>query len=270
MISVAVPSKGRLRDGAWALLKQAGYSRTGTKELTFVDMRPRDAAQWLKTGRVDAIFGSTDIGLESGIDKLPTLDLGFARSDLVVACRTDAPFVAPADLAGATIATHLPNWTQRWFADQGIEVEVVGMGGSLESVCAEKYADAIVDLRATGRSLREYGLHAIHDAVACQATFTWTESNSPLLVEMVSRFEGVLAARGKTYVRLHLPADKVKDLQRVVTGMKAPTVMPLAGPDDQVAVHLVVAEADFWDLQNELKQLGASDLVTSTPSAIIP
>ena len=65
----------------------------------------------------------------------PIPQLGLARSDLIVASRDNDGRTKLADLAGATVATHLPAATARWFAQAGVEVSVVTMGGSLEGVC---------------------------------------------------------------------------------------------------------------------------------------
>ena len=163
MTRIAVPSKGRLRESVLELLSHAGYKvsakRTNASAVLdgveFIEMRPGDAAPWLAAGRLDAAFISTDTALENGIEDWDHVELGFARSDLVIACRDDAPYRTAADLAGLTVATHLPNWTRRWFASMDVEVDIVAMGGSLEGICARGLADAIVDLRETGNSLAE-------------------------------------------------------------------------------------------------------------------
>ena len=78
-VRVALPSRGRLRDGVVALLDHAGY-RTGSLRGTgaratvdgieFIEMRPRDAASWLAAGRIDAAFISTDLVLEERLGEL--------------------------------------------------------------------------------------------------------------------------------------------------------------------------------------------------------
>lgn len=124
-------------------------------------MRPRDAAAWLSEGRLDAAFISTDTALENEIEDWPTLELNFSRSDLVVAVKEDSPFQSLADLSGRTVATHLPGWSQRWMDNEGVDANVVHMGGSLEGVCAVGLADAIVDLRETGGSLQRNRLRVL-------------------------------------------------------------------------------------------------------------
>ncbi len=267
---VAIPSKGRLRESVLDLMTRAGYPRALSKstqgEISFIEMRPRDAATWLANGHLSAAFISTDIALEQGIEDWETTPLGFSTSDLVIACQKDAPYKAPLDLKGKVIATHLPTWTRKWFDSMEIDVEVISMGGSLEGVCAQGLADAIVDLRDTGASLFNNGLHAIHKAESCQATFVQGKTSSPALDELTLRLNSVLVAKEKLYVMFHLSLDKLAELK--VLTQRTPTIVPLDGSDN-VAVHLVFNKKDFWEQLSDLKALGATDLVASSPEAIL-
>ena len=278
IIRVAIPSKGRLREQCLDLLKHAGYAVGAFKGnnasavvggIEFIEMRPRDAAAWLGAGRLSAAFISTDTALESNVESLPSVPLGFAKSDLIVACRDADPYQSAADLAGGTVATHLPDWTRRWFAGQGIDVTVVAMGGSLEGVCAVGMADAIVDLRETGGSLARNQLRVIEEVEQCEAIFANTADPSPVIDDLRLRIGAALSARRTQYLLLHIPADKVDTLSTVFPGLAAPTVLPLAGRDDLVAAHLVVDRSDLWSKLGDLRALGASGIVALPTDAIL-
>ncbi len=278
MTRIAVPSKGRLKESVHALLTQAGYriGRIGSahasavvEDIEFIEMRPSDAAGWLAAGRLDAAFISTDTALENAIEDWPSVGLGFSRSDLVLACRDDAPFQSLADLSGHTVATHLPNWTTRWFAEHDVDVDVVAMGGSLEGICAQGMADAIVDLRETGGSLIRNGLHAIEVAHGCEATFAWAADPGPEVQSMQLRIEAAQAAQRTQYVMLHLPPDQLTKLESIFPGLAAPTVLPLAGRDDLVAAHMVVERADLWSRLRDLRAIGATGIVALPTDAIL-
>ncbi len=278
IIRVAIPSKGRLREQCLDLLKHAGYSVGAFKGnnasamvdgIEFIEMRPRDAAAWLKAGRLAAAFISTDTALESNVEDFPAIPLGFARSDLIVACRNADSFQSAADLAGGTVATHLPDWTRRWFAGQGIDVTVVAMGGSLEGVCAVGMADAIVDLRETGGSLARNHLRVLEEVESCEAIFANTEQPSAEIDDLRLRIGAALSARRTQYLLLHIPTDKVDTLSSVFPGLAAPTVLPLAGRDDLVAAHLVVDRSELWTKLGELRALGASGIVALPTDAIL-
>jgi len=276
---VAIPSKGRLRDAVLVLLEHAGYSVAGLSGggagatatvdgIEFIEMRPRDAGSWLAAGRLDAAFVSTDIVLEESLDDLHRTRLGFARSDLVVASREDDGRSGSSDLAGATVATHLPNATAGWFASQGVDVRVVTMGGALEGVCAAGLADAVVDLRETGTSLARNRLRVLAEIERCEAEFV-TAAVDDVLDDLEVRLSAALHARRQRYVMLHLPPGEVDGLARIFPGLAAPTVLPLAGRDDLVAIHLVVEAKELFRRLGELRALGASGIVALPPDAVL-
>jgi ATP phosphoribosyltransferase len=275
---VGVPSKGRLRDQVLTLLGSAGYptgalrgagSIARLEGLSLIEMRPRDAAAALAAEQLDAAFLATDIVMEHELEEHDALPLGFSRSDLVLASRDDDGRATAADLAGGVVATHLPNLTERFFAERGIAVTVVAMGGSLEGVCAAGLADAIVDLRETGTSLLQNRLRALEEIRSCQALFV-RRVGGPVLDDLRLRIEAVLTARAHRYVMLHVPSDRVPSLQGVFPGLASPTVLPLAGRDDLVAAHFVVPAAELWQRLGDLRALGATGIVALEPQALQP
>lgn len=265
---VAVPSRGRLRDGVISLLSQVGYRGGVSGDVEFIEMRPRDAGAWLAAGRIDAAFVSTDIVLEEGLQELASLPLGLARSDLVVASRDDDGRCSVADLSGSVVATHLPRATGEWFGQQQVDVTVVAMGGALEGVCAAGLADAIVDLRETGSSLARNGLRVLADIAACESLFV--RRDSPGLADLELRLRAALQASGCRYVMLHLSPSEVDALTSLFPGLAAPTVLPLAGRDDLVAVHFVAEAAALWARLAEIRAIGGSGIVALPPDALLP
>ena len=275
---VAVPSKGRLREECLALLSSAGYATSmlhgggsiaAVDGLEFIEMRPRDAAAALAAEQLDAAFLATDIVAEHELAGLRALPLGFSRSDLVLASRDDDGRTGVGDLAGGVVATHLPQTTERFFAAKGVDVTVVPMGGSLEGVCAAGLADAIVDLRETGTSLMTNRLRVLEVLTACEALFV-RRDDSDTLDDLTLRVEAVLTARRHRYVMLHVPREGLDKLRAVFPGLAAPTVLPLAGRDDLVAVHFVVLASELWERLGDLRSLGATGIVALQPQALLP
>ncbi|MCB0976222.1 MAG: ATP phosphoribosyltransferase [Acidimicrobiales bacterium] len=275
---VAVPSKGRLRDVVVEILTTAGYAIGGlrgrgsivrTDDLELIEMRPRDAAAALAAGTIDGAFIATDISLEHGTDHLPSLGLGGSRSTLVVAAReTDGPS-SLADLAGGVVATHMPNLTERFLRDNGVDATILTMGGSLEGVCAAGIADAIVDNTETGTSLRQNRLGVLATIAECEAQLVH-RPDIAVIDDLVLRISAALKARAHRYVMLHLPKDRIEDLRTVFPGLASPTVVPLAGRDDLVAVHFVVATDALWNRLGELRSMGATGIVALPPDALLP
>jgi ATP phosphoribosyltransferase len=277
-IRIALPSSGRLRDGVRHALEVVGYGvgRPGSQDpsrgegdIDFIEMRTRDAAEWLSAGRLAGAFISTDTALEASVDTWPTVELGFARSDLVVACPELSSAHTLADLSGATVATHLPRWTSRWFGSVGVGVHVVPMAGSLEGVCASGMADALVDLRQTGDSLRRHRLRVVEVGPACQAVFVAAPTPDREVDDLMIRLRAAVEGEHTQYVMFHLHRDRVSELASVWPGLESPTVIPVARRDDIVAVHLAVAKASMWKLLAELRTLGATGIVVLPVDAVM-
>lgn len=278
LVRIAVPSKGRLRESCLELLANAGYA-TGMlhgggsiarlDSIAFIEMRPRDAAAALGAGQLHAAFLATDIVAEHGLEEVPALPLGFSRSELVLASRDDDGRRSAADLHGGVVATHLPNVTRRFFDAKGIDVTVVPMGGALEGVCAAGLADGIVDLRETGTSLVTNRLRVLESLRHCEALFVH-RSDAPGIRDLTLRLDAVLSARRHRYVMLHVPRERLDDLRAVFPGLAAPTVLPLAGRDDLVAVHFVVVAGELWARLADLRRLGATGIVALQPQALLP
>ena len=274
---IAVPSKGRLRDEALKLLATAGYpvsglrgrgSTTRLKDLELIEMRPKDAAAALAAEALDGAFIATDIAMEFALEDLPRQGLGYARSALVVAAREDDGPPALADLHGGVVATHMPAVTTAFFADSGIEVRVVAMGGSLEGVCAAGLADAVVDNTETGTSLRQNRLRVLETIAECEAEFVHRPGLA-VLADLELRLAAALTARRHRYVMLHVPRASVDAITELFHGLESPTVLPLAHREGLVAVHFVVQSGELWEKLAQMRALGATGIVATQPVALL-
>jgi ATP phosphoribosyltransferase len=60
---------------------------------------------------------------------------------------------------------------------------------------------------------------------------------------------------------LHAPRSKLKEIRALLPGSESPTIIPLEGRDDKVAVHAVCRENVFWETLEQLKEAGASSML---------
>ena len=129
-----------------------------------------------------------------------------------------------------------------------------------------KLAHAICDLVSTGATLEANGLVARETVFESQAVLI--RSPQPpepelqaLLDSIVERMSGVVASQGAKYVMLNAPRAALDRITAILPGAGSPTVMPLSGRDDAVAVHAVCQEAVFWETLEKLKAEGASAIL---------
>ena len=271
-LRLALPNKGRLAEPALALLRDAGLDfelserrltsavRNADLELLFV--RTDDIAEYVADGLVDLGITGRDLVAERGNGMQPLLELGFGGCSLVLAVPRNAPAQQAQDLAGCSIATGFPRLTAAFLAEQRIEATLVEVHGAVEVTPQLGVADAIVDLVATGSTLRMNGLRPLATLLESEAVLVGGAAalEHPLVEPLVAMLQSVLDARGKEYVMMNAPAGSLDQIRRLIPGMSGPTVVPLADPS-MIAVHSVIERARLWQLVPALKAAGARDIL---------
>jgi len=99
------------------------------------------------------------------------------------------------------------------------------------------------------------------EAVVIQTLAPLGEEKQALVDKILQRLDGVLQVRESKYIMLHAPRSALPKIRDLLPGSEAPTVLPLDGTDDKVAVHAVCRENVFWETLENLKAAGASSLL---------
>jgi ATP phosphoribosyltransferase len=114
-------------------------------------------------------------------------------------------------------------------------------------------------LRANG--LREVAVLLESEAVVIQTLAPLGDEKQALVDKIIQRLDGVLKVRDSKYIMLHAPRAALAEIRSLLPGSEAPTVMPLEGNDDKIAIHAVCRENVFWETLENLKAAGASSLL---------
>ena len=166
ILTIAMP-KGRIFEEAAELLRKAGYqlppefddSRkliidVEEEGLRFILAKPMDVATYVEHGVADIGIAGKDVLLEEERDVYELLDLKISACYLAVA---GLPNTKLNDIA-PRIATKYPNVAAAYFREQGAQVEIIKLNGSIELAPIIGLADRIVDIVSSGRTLKENGL----------------------------------------------------------------------------------------------------------------
>lgn len=168
-LTIAVP-RGAMLGPTLDLLDAIGIAtdeiRGNDRRLLFEDegvvtMRPSDVPTYVENGAADVGITGKDVLLEAPDRQLFELaDLGYGRCQMVVAGADgeDRGAEALRRLGVVRVATKYPRTAREHFASTGRQAEIVKVAGSVELAPLTGLADAIVDLTATGSTLRENGL----------------------------------------------------------------------------------------------------------------
>ena len=170
-LKLAVP-RGALLDEVLDLLEKVGIETAAVRgdsrslvfdggELTLITMRPSDVPTYVSAGAADLGITGKDVLLEQGdrpVYELVDLGIGLCRMVLATQKGDVAPSEHQRRLGMMKIATKYKRIAEEYFAEQGRQVELVEVKGSIELAPLVGLADGIVDLVATGRTLADNNL----------------------------------------------------------------------------------------------------------------
>jgi len=171
-------------------------------DIEFVLARPSDIATYVVRGAADLAIVGKDVLLESGARVIELVELGFGACRFVVAAPRDAVERSLDEyrhLGTLDVATKYPNVAERHFRARGIAVEIVKVAGSAEVAPLVGLADWIVDLVATGTTLRANGLAVIEEIASSTARLVANPAayhlRRPEIAPMAERLAAWAAAR---------------------------------------------------------------------------
>ena len=186
-LKIAVP-RGALFEDTLDLLDLLGLDtrevRENDRKLLFeesgiVTMRPSDVPTYVEAGAADLGVTGKDVLLEqtaqapgeTGREVYELLDLGFGRCTMVLASRAgpDPALERLRRLGVMRVATKYPRVAARHFEQTGRQAEIVEVKGSVELAPLTGLVEAIVDLTATGSTLRENNLIVREEIAVCSA-----------------------------------------------------------------------------------------------------
>jgi ATP phosphoribosyltransferase len=179
-LRIAVP-RGALLGDTLDFLDRLGVNtaevRSNDRKLLFEDagiitMRPSDVPTYVESGAADIGITGKDVLLEQSDRALYELaDLGFGRCVMVLAsvAGPDQATEALKRLGVVRVATKYPRIAADYFERTGRQVEIVEVKGSVELAPLTGMVEAIVDLTATGTTLRENNLVIREEIAVCTA-----------------------------------------------------------------------------------------------------
>ena len=183
-LRIAVP-KGSLNRDSIESLAAAGLDVTGLDDpgraliisnpgVDFIIVRPSDAPVFVETGAADCGICGEDSLLESACDVVELVDLKFGACRFIVAEPEGAAESTSAhyrELGSIRVATKYPRIARAHFARRGTQVEIVQLHGNIELGPLTGMSECIVDITATGTTLRETNLVITDEVLSSTARF---------------------------------------------------------------------------------------------------
>lgn len=284
-LKLAVQKAGRLTDPSLDLLARCGLklSRGRDQLIGFGENMPLDVLFVRDDDIPDLVQEDVcDLGLvglnvleeerleltargqPTRFSTLRTLDFGRCRLSLAVP--EGMSYEGPATLRGRRIATTYPLLLARYLRERDIQAEIVTLSGAVEIAPRLGRADLICDLVSTGSTLQANHLREVETVLESHAVLIRTPiplapEKDDWVARLLMRIDGVQQVRESKYIMLHAPRDALPEIRRLLPGSESPTIIPLEGVTDRVAVHAVCRENVFWETLESLKKAGASALL---------
>jgi ATP phosphoribosyltransferase len=284
-IKIAIQKSGRLTEHSLDLLERCGlkYTRGRNELIAYGENMPVD----LLFVRDDDIPGLVrddicDLGiaglniieekrlefLGAGITdpytQVCALDYGHCR--LAFGYPEDGELQSVASLQGKRVATSYPSIVRNYLQEQDIDAEIVEFNGAVEIAPSLGRSDVICDLVSTGTTMaankiREGETILESTCMLIRTPVDVPEEKRDWIERLLQRIEGVMQVRESKYIMMHAPKSALADITTLLPGAEAPTVLPLEGHDDLVAIHVVCRETVFWETLEALKEVGATSVL---------
>lgn len=276
-LRIAIQKSGRLSEKSLDIIEKCGINfATGTRvlkeeatnfPLEFLFVRDDDIPGYVNSGIADiGIVGRNEFD-EKQIDLEVIRDLGFAKCRLSIAVPSSFDYQGLKSLEGKKIATSYPNILNNILKKEGVKASYVNVSGSVEVTPAIGVADLICDLVSTGVTLKMNGLKEVETIYKSSAIMVMNPSiddeRSKILDRLLLRIDAVIRAKSYKYIMFNLPEKHLGEVAKIVGGMKSPTVTKLFDKD-WVSVQTVVSEDIFWNVFEQLKELGAQGILVTS------
>lgn len=284
-IKIALQKSGRLTENSMDLLVRCGlkYSRGKDQLICYGENMPVDVLFVRDDDIPDLVQQDVcDLGIvglnvieekrlafvnkavSPLFEQLQTLDFGRCR--LSIAVPDGEKYEGVKSLQGKRIATTYPNILARFLKQHGVAAETVTLSGAVEIAPRLGRADVICDLVSTGATLIANHLWEAETILESQAAIIRTpipvsDEKQELIHRILMRIDGVQQVKESKYIMLHAPRSKLTLIKSLLPGSEFPTIIPLDGSDDKVAVHAVCRENVFWETLESLKAAGASSVL---------
>jgi ATP phosphoribosyltransferase len=281
-LKVAIQKSGRLTDHSLDLLSRCGlkYSRGKDQLVCYGENMPLDVLLVRDDDIPDLVqedvcdlgivglnvveeqrLALAERGIQPAFEQIGVLDYGRCR--LSIAAPEGVPYDNSAALEGKRIATTYPHMLKRFLVERGVTASVVILSGAVEIAPRLGRADFICDLVSSGGTLTANHLREVEVVLESQAVILRTPVPLPaekdaLVKRLLLRIDGVQQVKESKYIMLHAPRSALPAIRKLLPGSEYPTVIPLEGPGDKVAVHAVCRENVFWETLEALKAAGAS------------
>ncbi len=285
MLRIAIPNKGRLSEKIYDILNCAGMVfpskdertlqvTTKDQKYSIIFVRTQDIPMFVENSIADIGFTGFDILTESKSNVEKVMDLDFGNCEMVVAVKEEDSYKTVQELPQEIkVATSFPNIAKEYFERIGKNPKIIEVSGATEITPRLGLSDVVVDITSSGTTLKSNKLRIIDKILKSTAIViankNLTEEKKEKTLTLLRALKSVIDAREKKYLMAHVPKKSVEEIRSFLPGLSSPTIMTLAGDEENVVMHVVVDADKVYDSIDRLKRLGGKGILIMTVDQMV-
>jgi ATP phosphoribosyltransferase len=282
ILRIAVQKSGRLSEDSLKLIKESGinFSKSGGTlksnaynfPIEFLYLRDDDIPGYVEDGIADIGIIGENVLVEYAKNVDLILRLGFSKCRLSIGVPKNVDYQGIQDLQGKEIATSYPNLLGSYLKENNVEANIHVITGSVEIAPSIGLADAVCDIVSSGSTLISNGLKEAEGIFASEAVLIanreMNDNKKRILDRLLFRMKGVMAAKNTKYITLNAPESAVDAICDLLPGVSSPSINSLR-KEGWKSIASVVNENDFWQIVDQVRELGAEGLLVLPIEKII-
>lgn len=276
-LKLAIQKKGRLHDKSVQLLKSCGIEIENYQDRLFVSasnfsidvlfLRDDDIPEYVQDNVAHIGIVGENVMLEKKLEVEVIKKMGFGKCSLMLGIPEKEELNSIKELENKTIATSYPKIVKQYFTENNINANIIQISGSVEIAPTLGVADYICDLVSTGNTLKLNKLKKSFKVMDSQAVlikskkYNFNEELQKTFEKLLVRIESSLNARKSKYIMMNVSKESLEKIIEIIPSLKSPTILPLS-EEGLYAVHAVIKEDKFWEINEDLKEAGASGILS--------
>jgi ATP phosphoribosyltransferase len=288
ILKLGIP-KGSLEKSTIALFEKSGWKISVNSRSYFPDindkniecsiLRAQEMSRYVENGTIDVGLTGKDWIKENESDVVVVDDLVYSKvsqnpARWVLAVPADSGIKELKDLQGKKISTELVNFTERYFKERNINVDVEFSWGATEAKAVSGLADAIVEVTETGSTIRAHGLKIIHELMQSNTQLIANKESykddwkREKIEEMSLLLKGALKAENMVGLKMNVSEEKLEGVIGILPSLNAPTVAHLY-KSTWTSVETVVDSKSVRELIPKLIKAGAEGIIEYSLNKVI-
>jgi ATP phosphoribosyltransferase len=198
-------------------------------------------------------------------------DLIYSKSTLkparwVLVVKDNSPVQRMEDLEGKKISTELVKFTNRYFSERGIKVEVEFSWGATEAKVVDGLVDAIVEVTETGSTIRAHNLRIVCELMKTNPQLiankqSWEDPWKKAKINQIALLlKGAIQAETMVGLKMNVPDNKLDNIITILPSITSPTISRLYN-STWYSVETIITEAMVRELIPDLQKNGAEGII---------